>query len=72
MQGLIAYESVCASSEPRYRGMQHSHYELKVYLKCERAENKAEHQSLVRNVAYEHLQRGQIGWLHFVIRGERG
>lgn len=54
----------------RFRGMQQSHYELKLYLKCKCTEHKAKHQSLVRNVAYQQLKRGQIRRSYFVIRAE--
>lgn len=54
-----------------FGGMQHSHYELKPYLKRKHAEHETEHEALVRNVAYQHLQRGQIGRPYFVIGAER-
>lgn len=72
IQGLLAYESICTSSELRFIGMQHSHRELKLYLKCKYTKDKAKHQSLVGNVTDQHLQRGQIGRPYFVIRTERG
>lgn len=45
---------------------------LKLYLKCKHTEHKSKHQALVRNVTQQHLQRGQIGQPHFVIRAVRG
>lgn len=48
-----------------FRGMQ-----IELYLKCKCTEHKAKQQALVRNVAHQHLQRGQIGRSHSVIRAE--